>query len=216
MKRLVIFDLDGTLIDTITDLAASTNYALVKNGFQPHETETYRFFVGNGVNKLFERALPEGEKTDENILRIRKDFLPYYDKYNTDLSRPYPGIPELLEKIQSNRILIAVASNKYQAATEKLILHYFPRIDFAVVLGQREGVPAKPDPTIVNEILSVTGIAKKDTIYVGDSGVDMQTAYNSDVESIGVTWGFRPRSELETFNSKYIVDRAHEIMSLLS
>lgn len=215
MKQLVIFDLDGTLLNTIADLAASTNYALSQNGFPTHETSAYNFFVGNGINKLFERALPEGEKTEENIRLIRETFLPYYDKHHTDHSSPYPGIPELLSTLQAKGITLAVASNKYQSATEDLIRHYFPNISFAIVLGQREGIPAKPDPSIVNEILAFTGIAKEDALYVGDSGVDMQTILNSKVDGVGVTWGFRPKEELEKFSPKYIVDKAQEISSLI-
>ena len=150
MKKLVIFDLDGTLLNTIADLAAATNQALQYYGYPTHETEAYRFFVGNGINKLFERALPEGERTEENVLKIRSQFIPYYDEHNADLSRPYPGISELLKTLQQQGIMIAVASNKYQAATRKLIAHYFPEINFVEVLGQREGIPAKPDPSIVN------------------------------------------------------------------
>jgi len=215
MKRLVIFDLDGTLINTIADLAAGTNFALSKNGFPIHETLAYNFFVGNGINKLFERALPEGEKTEENILRIRKDFIPYYDKHNMDKSVPYPGIPELLAALQEKGVALAVASNKYQQATEELIGHYFPDIRFALVLGQREGVPPKPDPRIVYEILSATGIGKEDVLYVGDSGVDMQTVKNSGVDGVGVTWGFRPRQELEAYHPAYIVDEAQEILNIV-
>lgn len=144
MKKLVIFDLDGTLLNTIADLAAATNQALQYYGYPTHETEAYRFFVGNGINKLFERALPEGERTEENVLKIRSQFIPYYDEHNADLSRPYPGISELLKTLQQQGIMIAVASNKYQAATRKLIAHYFPEINFVEVLGQREGIPAKP------------------------------------------------------------------------
>ena len=117
MKKLVIFDLDGTLLNTIADLAAATNQALQYYGYPTHETEAYRFFVGNGINKLFERALPEGEPTEENVLKIRSQFIPYYDEHNADLSRPYPGISELLKTLQQQGIMIAVASNKYQAAT---------------------------------------------------------------------------------------------------
>lgn len=215
MKQLVIFDLDGTLLNTIADLAASTNYALSKNGFPTHETSAYNFFVGNGINKLFERALPEGEKTEENIRLIRETFLPYYDKHHTDHSTPYPGIPELLLDLQTRKVTLAVASNKYQSATEELVRHFFSNISFAIVLGQREGIPPKPDPSIVNEILAFTGIAKEDALYVGDSGVDMQTILNSGVDGVGVTWGFRPRQELEKFNPKYIVNEAHEIASLI-
>lgn len=140
MKKLVIFDLDGTLLNTIADLAHSTNYALNKLGYPTHEIEKYNFMVGNGIDKLFERALPEGEKSKENVLRVRKEFVPYYDIHNADDSRPYPGIPELLSYLQDAGIQITVASNKYQAATQKLIDHYFPEIHFTAVFGQREGI----------------------------------------------------------------------------
>ena len=168
--------------------------------------------VGNGINKLFERALPEGEKSEENVLRVRKEFVPHYDRHNADKSRPYPGIPELLEQLQLQGLQIAVASNKYQAATQKLIAHYFPKIDFVAIFGQREGVNVKPDPTIVEDILSIAKVDKKDVLYVGDSGVDMQTAVNSGVTSIGVTWGFRDRKELLANGAQYIADEPYEIM----
>ena len=197
MKKLIIFDLDGTLLNTIADLAQSTNYALSTLGYPTHPESAYPFMVGNGINKLFERALPEGEKTEANILRVRQHFVPYYDMHNADKSRPYPGIPELLEQLQSRGFQLAVASNKYQAATEKLIVHYFPNIRFKAVFGQREGIPVKPDPTIVEDILALTKIAHEDVLYVGDSAVDMQTAINARVTACGVTWGFRPRAELE-------------------
>lgn len=215
MKRLVIFDLDGTLLNTIADLAHSTNYALNKSGFPTHEIEKYNFMVGNGINKLFERALPEGEKTEENILRIRKEFIPYYDVHNADDSLPYPGITDLLQYLQSSGIQIAVASNKYQSATQKLVAHYFPNIRFVAVFGQREGVNVKPDPTIIHDILDITHVAKKDVLYVGDSGVDMQTAIDAGVTACGVTWGFRPRTELEEFCPNHIVNNAEEIKALV-
>ncbi|MDH6356328.1 HAD family hydrolase [Parabacteroides sp. PF5-9] len=215
MKELIIFDLDGTLLNTIADLAYSTNQALEKYGFPTHEIELYRFFVGNGINKLFERALPEGEKTTENISRIRESFLSYYIQHNTDYSAPYPGIPELLAQLQQKNILMAVASNKYQEATTKLIQHYFPTISFIKVLGQRENIPPKPDPSIVFEILQTAGIDKEKVLYVGDSGVDMQTALNSGITACGVTWGFRPKAELEQFAPQYLVDRAEEILAII-
>ena len=214
MKKLVIFDLDGTLLNTIADLANSTNYALKVLGYPIHEPDKYNFMVGNGINKLFERALPNGEKTEENVLRVRQEFVPYYDQHNADKSRPYPGVTELLETLQTAGMQLAVASNKYQAATEKLIAHYFPNIKFTAVFGQREGIPVKPDPIIVKEILQIAKVQEEETLYVGDSGVDMQTAINAGVTSCGVTWGFRPRTELEEFNPEYIVDRAEEILKL--
>ena len=211
MKKLVIFDLDGTLLNTIADLAHSTNYALNKLGYPTHEIDQYHFMVGNGINKLFERALPEGEKSEENVLRVRKQFIPYYDQHNADDSCPYPGIPELLSNLKTACIQLAVASNKYHSATQKLIEHYFPEIHFTAVFGQREGRNVKPDPTIVFDILKIAGVDKKEVLYVGDSGVDMQTAANAGITACGVTWGFRPRTELEKFNPSYIVDSAEKI-----
>ena len=214
MKKLVIFDLDGTLLNTIADLANSTNYALKVFGYPIHEPDKYNFMVGNGINKLFERALPDGEKTEENVLRVRQEFVPYYDQHNADKSRPYPGVTELLETLQTAGMQLAVASNKYQAATEKLIAHYFPNIKFTAVFGQREGIPVKPDPIIVKEILQIAKVQEEETLYAGDSGVDMQTAINAGVTSCGVTWGFRPRTELESFHPDHIVDNAEEIKLL--
>lgn len=214
MKKLVIFDLDGTLLNTIADLANSTNYALKVLGYPIHEPDKYNFMVGNGINKLFERALPDGEKTEENVLRVRQKFVPYYDQHNADKSRPYPGVTELLETLQTAGMQLAVASNKYQAATEKLIAHYFPNIKFTAVFGQREGIPVKPDPIIMKEILQIAKVQEEETLYVGDSGVDMQTAINAGVTSCGVTWGFRPRTELESFHPDHIVDNAEEIKLL--
>lgn len=216
MKSLLIFDLDGTLLDTVADLAASTNYALNLCGFPTHDAGAYKFFVGNGINKLFERALPEGEKTSENIFLIRQHFLEYYGVHNSDLTTPYPGISDLLSRLQKAGIKLAVASNKYQKGTEKLIRHFFPEINFVAVFGQRDDVPAKPDPTIVYDILNVAKADKSDVLYVGDSGVDMQTAQNSGIEAVGVTWGFRPRSEMEAFSPQYIVDAPSDILRILS
>lgn len=216
MKKLVIFDLDGTLLDTIADLAGATNYALAQLGYPTHDTDAIRTFVGNGINKLLERALPANEQTEENVMRMRAHFVPYYDAHNADLSSPYPGIEVLLQRLQDNGIEIAVASNKYQEATTKLVKHYFPTIQFAEVLGQRENIPVKPHPTIVFDILNKTGIDKKEVLYVGDSGVDMQTAQKAEVDAIGVTWGFRSRTELETFHPLGIIDKAEELMDYIN
>ena len=215
MKKLIIFDLDGTLLNTIADLAQSVNYALEQLGYPTHEESAYNFMVGNGINKLFERALPEEERTEENVLRIRELFIPFYSEHKMDKSRPYPGIPELLGTLQEQGKLIAVASNKYQAGTEALIGNYFPDIKFVAVFGQREGITPKPDPTVVYDILDITDTPKENVLYVGDSGVDMQTAINSGITSCGVTWGFRPRTELETFEPNHIVDTADEILGLI-
>lgn len=215
MKKIVIFDLDGTLLNTIADLAAATNYALTQFGYPTHDTDAYRFFVGNGINKLFERALPESERTPENVLRIRSKFVPYYNLHNADLSRPYPGIEKLLAQLQEQHIQIAVASNKYQEATEKLIRQYFPSIHFTAVFGQRENVPTKPDPQVIHEIMEISGVQKEEVVYIGDSGVDMQTGLNAGVTTIGVCWGFRPKSELEAFQPDLLVESPEEIAAFL-
>ena len=214
-KTLLIFDLDGTLLDTVADLAASTNHALKLCGFPEHELNAYHYFVGNGINKLFERAIPEGEKTLENILQVRQYFLEYYGIHNTDLTMPYPGMIDLLLSLQNAGIKLAVASNKYQKGTEKLIQHFFTGINFVAMFGQRENIPTKPDPTIVYDILEIAKTEKHNSLFIGDSGVDMLTANNSDIEAVGVTWGFRPRTELEEFSPKYIVDNPSEILAII-
>lgn len=213
--KLAIFDLDGTLLDTIADLAAATNFALAHYGLPTHEEEEYKFFVGNGINKMFERALPEDKRNEEYITKLRSQFVPYYDVHNSDLSRPYPGMVELLKELQRNNIAIGVASNKYQEAAVKLVLQFFPGVDFSLILGQREGVPSKPDPTIAYEIIEHTGIAKEDTVYIGDSCVDMQTGKNAGVTTVGVSWGFRPKAELESYGPDFIADNADELRKYL-
>ena len=214
-KKLVIFDLDGTLLDTIDDLATGANHALEVLGYPTHERATIRSYVGNGINKLLERSLPEGEKTEEHVMRMRSVFIPYYDAHNAELTVPYEGIPELLERLQEGGLMLAVASNKYQAATEKLVAHYFPNINFIKVLGQRDEVPIKPDPAIVKEIIEAAGVSNDAVLYVGDSGVDMLTALNAQVDAVGVTWGFRPKLELSTFPSLGLIDRADELMEFV-
>lgn len=215
MKKLVIFDLDGTLLDTIADLATSANHALQALGYPTHPVDVIRTFVGNGINKLLERALPEDERTEANVVRMRSHFMPHYDAHNADLSAPYPGIVPLLEALQAKGLKMGVASNKYQAATVKLVKHYFPTIDFVEILGQREGINVKPDPTIVFDILRKANVSQEDTLYVGDSGVDMQTSLNAKVDAVGVTWGFRPRAELESFQPMGLIDKAEELLTFI-
>lgn len=215
MKRLVIFDLDGTLLDSLGDLAASTNYALKHFGYQEHDCETYRYFVGDGITKLIERALPPDAREQEKITQVRAEFISYYQAHKTELTRPYPGICELLNELHHQGIMLAVASNKFHEATRELIHFYFENGTFDVVLGQRDDRPAKPHPAIIEEILGITGNRKEETLYVGDSEVDMHTATNSGIESVGVTWGFRPRAELEANGADHIVNSPMEIFNLI-
>lgn len=215
MKRLVIFDLDGTLLNTIEDLGEAANYALEKTGYPTHSIASYPYFVGNGVSKLLQRVLPEDARTEENVNELRKYFMEYYEVHNTDNTKPYPGIIELLEQLQDDGVKLAVASNKYDSAVKKLITHYFPQIKWAALEGQKEGVPVKPDPSIVFEILSKCPTKKSDVLYIGDSGVDMETARRACVTSCGVTWGFRPISELMAYHAENIANQPNEIYTLV-
>lgn len=213
--RLVIFDLDGTLLDTIADLACAANHSLTALGLAKRTEGECQTFVGNGVGKLLERALPEGYKTPEYVEKIRPAFLAYYDGHLMDRTRPYPGMVKLLEELQARGVKLAVASNKYQRATQRLVKHFFPGIFFSAVLGQRDGVPVKPDPSVVNEILVLANAAKEHTLYVGDSDVDMKTARNAGVRVCGVTWGFRPREVLAEYKPDFLTDDPKAILDMV-
>lgn len=215
MTNLVIFDLDGTLLNTLADLSAAVNAALVQGGFAPRSLKQVQHFVGNGVEKLLLRALPDGYQTPENLARLKPAFFAYYDGHLWDYSHPYDGICTLLQSLQQRGVLLAVASNKYQRATEKLVAHFFPQIDFAAVLGQQAGRPTKPDPFIVQEILARARMTAQEALYVGDSDVDMQTAANARVTVCGVTWGFKTRDVLQAFHPAYLIDTPQELLTLL-
>lgn len=212
MKKLVIFDLDGTLLDSIADLAQAGNYALSQCGYPVHDVQSYKRFVGNGVNKLLERALPEGRRSEAEVRRLKTLFTPHYDAHCTDFSRPYPGMEQLLLRLHDLGVKLAVASNKYQAATEMVVDHYFASVPFVGVFGQRDGVPVKPDPSIISEILTIAGVAKTDALLVGDSEVDVQTGHNAGVEVCAVTWGFRPRAQLAAYLPAFWADSAEDIL----
>ncbi len=214
MARLVIFDLDGTLLNTIADLAAATNHALEVAGFPVHATDVYKKLVGGGITRLFERALPEDMRTPKNIERLRPHFLEYYNVHCCDETEPYPGIPELLSALREKGVSVAVASNKYQAGVDKLVRHFFPAIEWVAAEGQKDGVPVKPDPSIVFEILSKNPAPKAEVLYAGDSGVDMDTARRAGVMSLGVTWGFRSVDELRAHYADRIIRDPMEIFHL--
>ncbi|MCM1005105.1 MAG: HAD family hydrolase [Prevotella sp.] len=212
MKKLVIFDLDGTLLNTINDLGLSCNYALESNGFKSHPLSAYPYMVGNGVRRLIERAQPDA--SPECVDAMVKSFKQYYDEHCCDTTEPYKGIPELLKDLTDKDINIAVTSNKYEAAVKKIVSHYFPEIPFTAVLGQVEGRPIKPDPSIVFEALLITPTPKADVLYVGDSAVDIETARRALVENVGVTWGFSPVSHLRSAFADHIVSTPGEILKI--
>ena len=212
---MIIFDLDGTLLNTIDDLGYACNYALEKTGYPTHRIEDYPRMVGNGINNLIRRALPELERTEENILRVREHFVPYYNEHNCDHTRPYDGIPQLLESLKMQGHQLAVASNKYQAATEKIVNHFFPDI-FDVILGEREGIERKPNPQIVYDIIKSqkAKVERPKVLYIGDSLVDKETAMNAKVPFVACSWGFVSRESLIEAGVECIVDKPEELMQL--
>lgn len=207
----IIFDLDGTLLNTIDDLGYACNHALAQTGFPTHPIEAYPAMVGNGISNLIRRALPEASRTEDEVLRVRAHFVPFYNLHNTDYTRPYEGIPELLELLKTNGHRLAVASNKYQEATEHIVAHFFPGV-FDCVLGEREGVARKPDPQIVRDIRAAL---PGEVRYVGDSLVDMQTAANAQVPFIACSWGFVPRAQLVAAGASRIADTPAQIAQLI-
>lgn len=215
MTKLLIFDLDGTLINSVYDLAHAANTIFRKYGFPEHEVEAFNQFVGSGIYKMLQRALPAEVRETELVNQIKDEFIEYYQQNICVYTRPYDGILELLAELKSKGILLAVASNKFQKGTETLVHNLFDDDTFSVILGQRENVPIKPDPAIVHNILETVNINAADVLYVGDSDVDMFTAKNAGVRSIGVTWGLRSKAELETSGAKYIVDKASEILNFI-
>ena len=223
-KRLVIFDLDGTLIDSLEDLGAAVNHALSLRNLPLHTREDFRKMVGHGVRNLVEKALeasvdvmtegvpmmtegnyfsgrcPKNQfpsaRTDSYVDAALADFKEYYSAHIDVHTRPYPGIPELLADLQAAGVRLAVASNKFQEGTERLIRSLFPDIQFVAILGNRPGYPLKPAPEIVQEVLRKADIGPSDAVMVGDSPTDMRTAANGGVEGLAVTWGYRTADEL--------------------
>ena len=212
MTRLIIFDLDGTLIDTREDIANACNHALEQCGFPTHALDEYNMLVGKGIDNLFRGALPEGNKDEAMVAKMRSIFVPYYNEHKCDFTKPYEGIMEALEELSGKGLKFAVASNKYQEGTEQLVEKFFGKYEFVRILGQREGKPIKPGPLIVSEAMEgVPGIKPDEVVYCGDSDVDMQTGLGARVRTIGVTWGFRTREELQSYSPHALIDHPKEI-----
>lgn len=184
--------MDGTLLDTIGDLAAAVNHALALRDLPQHDIAAYRRMVGHGVRNLVTQALPEERQGDEAFIdACLADFKAFYSAHIADRTLPYPGMQELLRDLQARGVRLAVASNKFQAGTETLVRGLFPDIRFAAVLGDREGRPLKPDPEIVVEVLRACACRREEAVMVGDSPTDMKTAVNGGIDGIAVNWGYR-------------------------
>ena len=210
MTKLAIFDLDGTLIDTIEDLGTAVNHALGLRGLPQHSIAQYRDMVGHGIRQLVIIALgpAAGDPLTDEVLA---DFVDYYVAHIDVHTRPYPGMQQLLADLQKKGIRLSVASNKFQQGTEKLVREFFPDIHFVAVLGNSPELPLKPDAAVVQLIMEKAGVSREETVFVGDSATDMKTAANGGVRSIGVSWGFRPRTDLQESGAMDIADSAEEL-----
>jgi phosphoglycolate phosphatase len=207
-----IFDLDGTLLDTLTDLAASVNYALRQSGLPEHSIEDVRRFVGNGVRLLMERAVPQGADNPQFDAAFAT-FRQHYMAHSLDTTRPYDGIPEMLAALRAKGCRTAVVSNKFMLATQELMRHFFPdTIEVAIGEHEAEGIRKKPAPDTVIEALRQLGVGKENAVYVGDSDVDILTARNSGLPCISVLWGFRDRDFLIQHGAETFISAPSELL----
>ena len=211
--KLAVFDMDGTILNTLEDLADATNYALRECGMPEHSIDDVRRFVGNGMGKLIERAVVPGTD-DEGRHEVRRKFAKYYHEHGTDKTAPYPGIPELLRNLRAAGCMTAVVSNKIDSAVQELCEHFFDGC-FDYALGEREGIARKPAPDMCRYVLEQLGVDPSDAVYIGDSDVDVQTAENSGLDGIYVEWGFRGRDFLIEHGAQTICSTPEEVQELI-
>ena len=223
--KLAIFDLDGTLLDTLDDLGAAVNHAMQLRGFPLHSHDEYMKMVGHGARNLMQQALPGGHKDDDMVEAAYNDFRAYYTDHIDVHTKPFPGIQELMAKLHREGVMLAVASNKFQEGTGHLIKEFFPDIPFVAVLGSRPDFPLKPSPEIVDEVLHKAGVEREEAVMVGDSDTDMETAANGGIDGIAVNWGYRNMKDLANKWSALrqaqgplcfmVVDTAEELLKMI-
>lgn len=214
MYQNVIFDLDGTLLNTIDDLADAGNWVCRSHGWPTHSVEEYKRYVGNGMAKLAIRFSPEDWHTPERVAAILEEFMPYYNAHKEDKTAPYPGIQELLARLKKAGVTMAVLSNKAHSLVPEIIGGYFPGV-FSYIQGAVEGAPTKPDPTLLHKLMEEMGATREDTLFVGDSNVDIRTAKNGGLTGCGVLWGFRSRAELEAEGAAYLAETPEALGELI-
>lgn len=214
MIKGVLFDLDGTLVNSLYDLADSVNYALERFGYPVHETEKYKYFVGDGMPKLIERALPENARNDENIKTVLNCFMAYYREHYLDKTVAYDGIADTVTALLNKGIKAVVISNKADEMAKIVTTKLFGDM-FSAVYGKREGYPAKPDPTLTLEVIGDLGLKPKECAFIGDSGMDMAVAKNAGTLAIGVLWGFRKEDELISNGADFIASTPADIIKII-
>ncbi|MBE6021625.1 MAG: HAD family hydrolase [Cellulosilyticum sp.] len=214
MIKLVIFDLDGTLLNSIADLGNACNVALKQFGYPLHDEAAYKKFVGNGIYKLVERSLPKEVKDEANVLKVKEAFDVYYKEHSLDQTRPYSGILELLDCLKAQGIICSVVTNKAHNYAVELVKQFFGE-NIDLILGQREGIPTKPHPYGVLEMMEHYKVTPNQCLYIGDSNVDIQTAQAAGVASVGVLWGFRDEEELRSEGATYLVKDVKELENLI-
>ena len=214
-NRLYIFDLDGTLLNTLGDLAEACDHVMRTHSHPTHSYQEYCSFVGNGIRRLVEQALPSDCREAEYIEKCKQEFVTYYSEHIDLKTLPYEGITAILEELQNSGAKIAVASNKFHAGTVKLIRKFFPQISFVALYGNMEGMPLKPDPELIEMIIRKAGVDHAHTTMIGDSAVDINTSHNAGIRGIAVSWGFRSRTELEEAHPDHIVDTVEQLRELL-
>lgn len=214
--QAIVFDLDGTLLDTLDDISDSANAVLADQGYPSHSADEYRFFIGGGVDVLFERALPEGERIAATVRACVEHFREVYKSGWDVKTRIYDGASELLDELVERGMKLAVLSNKPHAFTEKCVAKYLSRWPISPVLGQRNGIPHKPDPTGALEISEQLGISPTEFLYLGDSATDMKTARAAGMFAIGALWGFRPEAELRDAGAEALIASPGELLELLA
>lgn len=214
MYQNVIFDLDGTLLNTIDDLADAANWVCVNHGWPTHTVEEYKQYVGNGMTKLAQRFVPADWRTPAGIKQILDEFMPYYDAHKEDKTAPYPGIPDLLHELKGAGVNIAVLSNKAHSLVPSILENYFPGV-FSYTQGAVDGIPTKPDPTLLHRLMKEMGASQESTLFVGDSNVDVRTAKNGGLTCCGVLWGFRGREELEQEGADFLAENTDELKQLI-
>lgn len=212
--KAAIFDLDGTLINSLEDIADSLNGVLAKNGFPPHNLEQYRYLVGYGVKQLVEHGIPAGHRQNETVEKCLAEYREAY-RHNWNVkTKPYDGITKMLEALAGSSVKMAVLSNKADDMTKVCVQQFLPDGQFEIVMGQRDGVPRKPDPTSALMIAEQLSVSPDEIAYFGDTSVDMQTATASGMYAVGVLWGFRSRQELEENGAKFLCEMPSQILSV--